>query len=134
MSASKIFRFFLTILLLGAALFLGRMAWDRYMDSAWTRDGRVKADVVTISADVAGTVTEVLVRDNQLVHKGDVLFVVDKARYENTLAQANAALRAQQNVRHLLTALWTELSVDERPSEGADVARQALRETLKTLF
>lgn len=96
MSASKIFRFFLTILLLGVALFLGRMAWDRYMDSAWTRDGRVKADVVTISADVAGTVTEVLVRDNQYVHKGDVLFVVDKARYENTLAQANAALRAQQ--------------------------------------
>jgi len=95
-SASKIFRFFLTILLLGAALLLGRMAWDRYMDSAWTRDGRVKADVVTISADVAGTVTEVLVRDNQFVHKGDVLFVVDKARYENTLAQANAALRAQQ--------------------------------------
>jgi hypothetical protein len=44
------------------------------------------------------------------------------------------ALRAQQNVRHLMTALWTELSVDDRPSEGADFARQALREVLKTLF
>ena len=44
------------------------------------------------------------------------------------------ALRAQQNVRHLLTALWTELSLDDRPSEGAEFARQALRETLKTLF
>jgi hypothetical protein len=43
-------------------------------------------------------------------------------------------LRAQQNVRHLLTALWTELSVDERPSEGADFAKQALREIIKTLF
>jgi hypothetical protein len=32
------------------------------------------------------------------------------------------ALRAQQNVRHLLAALWVELSVDERPSEGADFA------------
>lgn len=96
MSASKIFRFILTLLLLGAALTLGRMAWDHYMESAWTRDGRIKADVVTISADVAGTVTEVRVRDNQLVHKGDVLFVVDKARYENALAQANAMLRSQQ--------------------------------------
>jgi RND family efflux transporter MFP subunit len=66
------------------------------MESAWTRDGRIKADVVTISADVAGTVTDVLVRDNQLVHKGDVLFVVDKARYENALAQANAMLKSQQ--------------------------------------
>ena len=41
------------------------------------------------------------------------------------------ALRAQQNVRHLLSALWTELSVDDRPSEGADFARTALREALK---
>jgi len=95
-SASKIFRFILTVLLLGAALILGRTAWDHYMESAWTRDGRIKADVVTISTDVAGTVTEVLVRDNQLVHKGDVLFVVDKARYENALAQANAMLKSQQ--------------------------------------
>lgn len=44
------------------------------------------------------------------------------------------ALRAQQNVRHLMTALWTELSVDERPSAGADFARQSLRGALKTLF
>jgi multidrug resistance efflux pump len=65
---------------------MGRSAWDHYMESAWTRDGRVKADVVTISADVAGTVTEVLVHDNQLVQKGDVLFVVDKARYQNAVA------------------------------------------------
>lgn len=44
------------------------------------------------------------------------------------------ALRAQQNVRHLLMALWTELSVDERPSEGADFAKSALRDALKGLF
>jgi RND family efflux transporter MFP subunit len=95
-SASKIFRFFLTMLLLAAALWMGRSAWDHYMESAWTRDGRVKADVVTISADVAGTVTEVLVHDNQLVQKGDVLFVVDKARYENALLQSKALLASQQ--------------------------------------
>jgi hypothetical protein len=45
-----------------------------------------------------------------------------------------AGASAQQNVRHLLTALWTELSVDERPSEGADFAKQALGEVLKVLF
>ena len=96
MSASKIFRFFLTMLLLGAALWMGRTAWNHYMESAWTRDGRVKADVVTISADVAGTVTEVRVRDNQQVKRGDVLFVVDGARYRNALAQAGALLAAQR--------------------------------------
>nr|WP_154381186.1 efflux RND transporter periplasmic adaptor subunit [Duganella guangzhouensis] len=84
------------MLLLAAALWMGRSAWDHYMESAWTRDGRVKADVITISADVAGTVTEVLVHDNQLVQKGDVLFVVDKARYENALTQSKAMLASQQ--------------------------------------
>lgn len=96
MSVSKIFRFCLTLLLLGAALWIGRTAWDHYMESAWTRDGRIKADVVTISADVAGTVTDVMVHDNQMVKQGDVLFVVDKARYQNALAQANAMLASQQ--------------------------------------
>jgi hypothetical protein len=45
-----------------------------------------------------------------------------------------ASLRAEQNMRHLLAALSTELSTDERPSEGADFAREALKATLKTLF
>jgi hypothetical protein len=43
-------------------------------------------------------------------------------------------LAAQQNARHLLAALWAELSADQRPSEGADFARVALRETIKKLF
>nr|WP_229417969.1 efflux RND transporter periplasmic adaptor subunit [Pseudoduganella buxea] len=85
----------MTLALVGAALWAGKTGWDRYMESPWTRDGRVKADVVTISADVAGVVTDVRVHDNQLVHKGDVLFVVDDARYRNALATAEAALAAQ---------------------------------------
>jgi len=94
-AATKIFRFVLTLALAGAALWAGKTGWDHYMESPWTRDGRVKADVVTISADVAGVVTDVRVHDNQLVHKGDVLFVVDDARYRNALATAEAALAAQ---------------------------------------
>ncbi|UMR33193.1 efflux RND transporter periplasmic adaptor subunit [Massilia sp. MB5] len=96
MSASKLFRFVLTTLLLGAALWFGKGAWDQYMESAWTRDGRIKADVVNITADVAGAVTEVHVRDNQFVRKGDVLFVVDPARYQSALEQARSLLAAQQ--------------------------------------
>jgi RND family efflux transporter MFP subunit len=95
-SLSKIVRFLITALLVGAALWMGRGAWDHYMESAWTRDGRIKADIINISADVAGTVTDVLVHDNQLVQKGDILFVVDKERYENALAQTNAQLSATQ--------------------------------------
>jgi RND family efflux transporter MFP subunit len=93
---AKILRFSITALLLCGALLLGKSAWDRYMESAWTRDGRIKADVVNIGADVAGTVTEVLVKDNQLVRQGEILFVIDKARYSAALAQANALLAGQQ--------------------------------------
>ena len=42
-----------------------------------------------------------------------------------------ASLRAQQNARHLLIALYAILAVDDRPSEGADFARTALRDALK---
>jgi len=61
-----------------------------YLYSPWTRDGRVRADVVTVAADVSGYVTDLRVRSNQTVRKGDVLFVVDQARYRIALAIAEA--------------------------------------------
>ena len=94
--ATKLMRLLITLLLLGAALWIGKTVWDRYMESPWTRDGRVKADVINVGADVAGTVIEVRVRDNQLVQKGAPLFVVDQARYVAALAQADALLATQK--------------------------------------
>lgn len=88
----KLLRISITLLLLIVAIVLARMLWVRYMDSPWTRDGRVRADVVNIAPDVAGIVTEVLVHDNQFVHKGDILFKVDKEHYEHALAQAQSML------------------------------------------
>ncbi|XHR28792.1 MAG: efflux RND transporter periplasmic adaptor subunit [Chthoniobacteraceae bacterium] len=64
--------------------------WDYYMEQPWTRDGRVCADVVRIAPDVSGLVSEVLVRDDQTVRKGDVLFRVDRARFELALQQCEA--------------------------------------------
>lgn len=94
--AAKLFRTCLTLLLATAALCAGKAGWDHYMESPWTRDARVRADVVTIGADVAGVVTEVRVRDNEFVRKGAVLFVVDGERYASALASADAALAAQR--------------------------------------
>jgi RND family efflux transporter MFP subunit len=90
-------RFLITALLLVAAFWIGKMAWNQYMQSPWTRDGRIKADIINVSADVSGNVTEVPVRDNQLVHKGDVLFTIDNVRYTEALAQAEAILSAQKS-------------------------------------
>jgi RND family efflux transporter MFP subunit len=62
------------------------------MEAPWTRDGRVRADVVQVAPDVSGFVTEVLVKDNQKVHLGDVLFRIDRARFTLALQQADAAV------------------------------------------
>lgn len=92
----KLLRISITFVLLLTAIILGHSLWVRYMDSPWTRDGRVRADVVNIAPDVAGLVTDVVVRDNQYVRRGDVLFVIDKDHYEHALAQAHALVEQRK--------------------------------------
>ena len=88
--AKNLLRLAITLSVVAAAVILGQMLWVRYMDSPWTRDGRVRADVVNIAPDVAGLVTAVNVRDNQLVHRGDILFSIDAEHYRNAMAEARA--------------------------------------------
>jgi multidrug resistance efflux pump len=85
-------RWSITALLVLAATIVARWLWDRYETAPWTRDGHVYADVVRVSPDVSGLVTEVLVHDNDLVHKGQLLFVVDRPRYTDALEAADAAV------------------------------------------
>jgi len=92
----KTLRISITLTLVIAAIALGHLLWVRYMDSPWTRDGRVRADVVNIAPDVAGLVTEVAVRDNQFVHKGDLLFRIDADHYRHALAQAQALVEQRR--------------------------------------
>ena len=65
-----------------------------YMFAPWTRDGHVRADVVQVAPDVSGLVPQVEVVDNQQVKHGQMLFVIDQARYALALRQAQAT--AQQ--------------------------------------
>jgi multidrug resistance efflux pump len=89
-------RFSLTGVMLLAALLAGYRLWDYYFDAPWTRDGHVRADIVPVAPDVSGFVSEVLVRDNQQVHRGDLLFRIDRARYAIALEQAEAVLDARR--------------------------------------
>ena len=70
--------------------------WLRYQVEPGTRDGKVRADMVPVAADVSGLVTDVKVTDNQEVHKGDVLFIIDRPRYRLTLEQAEANVASQR--------------------------------------
>jgi RND family efflux transporter MFP subunit len=85
-------RFTVTIVAVIVAIIAARDLWDRYEFQPWTRDGRVRADVVQVAADVSGLVTDVAIRDNQAVRKGDTLFVIDRPRFALALRQAEAAI------------------------------------------
>jgi RND family efflux transporter MFP subunit len=88
----------ITLAIAAAAGLLAYKLWVRYTDYPWTRDGRVRADVVNIAPDVAGLVTEVPVRDNQYVRRGDVLFRIDPLHYHHALAEASAVTRQKKSL------------------------------------
>jgi multidrug resistance efflux pump len=89
-------RVLLTLILLAVAGFLGYDMASYYLYSPWTRDARVRADVVTVAPDVSGYIDDVRVKNDQFVHKGDVLFVIDQERYRIALADAEAALAVKR--------------------------------------
>ncbi|MCP3102092.1 HlyD family secretion protein [Myxococcus sp. K15C18031901] len=120
-----------TVILVVLAVLGGYELWFYYEREPRTRDGRVRADVVQVASEVAGRVTEVLVRDNQGVQQGDVLFRVDPARYtlavqqaESTLANARAALRQAETDARRYHDLSGVVS-DERRQQVATQAQQA---------
>ena len=86
----------LTVLITLAALLVLRHLWRYYMEAPWTRDAHINADVVQISPDVSGLVSEVKVGDNAAVHQGDVLFVIDQDRYRIALSQAQTGLEQRR--------------------------------------
>jgi multidrug resistance efflux pump len=89
-----------------AAFVLWRLV-GYYMFAPWTRDGHVRADVVQVAPDVGGLIVDVKVVDNQPVKAGQVLFIIDQARYALSLRQAQA------------TALQRRATLDQARREDA---------------
>lgn len=94
--ARPVVRLLVTVLMVAAAGWAGWRLWDHYELAPWTRNGRVRANVVQIAPDVSGMVANVAVHDNQSVAAGALLFSVDKARFELALEQAQAAVATQR--------------------------------------
>ncbi len=92
----KFFSLLSTLLVLALAIFIGRQLWVHYMQTPWTRDGRVRADIINVASDVSGYVTTVPVRDNQRVRKGDVLLQIDPAHYRLAVKQAQALVASRK--------------------------------------
>ncbi|AAN66777.1 MULTISPECIES: efflux RND transporter periplasmic adaptor subunit [Pseudomonas] len=91
-------RILVTLCVVALAVLAGYQLWQYYMLTPWTRDARVRADVVVIAPDVSGWVRELKVHDNQQVKAGDLLMSIDRERFQAALDQASAVTetRAQQ--------------------------------------
>ncbi|WP_372240712.1 MULTISPECIES: HlyD family efflux transporter periplasmic adaptor subunit [Pseudomonas] len=135
----------LTLAVLALALVLGWFAWDYYTRAPWTRDARVRADVVTLSAEVAGRIIELPIHDNQFVKQGELLLQIDPARYELAVLHAERAVevaraalgqskasivaneallkqrRSEEQRRRRLQSL-SAISAEEWEKSGTDVA------------
>jgi RND family efflux transporter MFP subunit len=133
-------RIVVTLVAVAGGIAAGVYVWRAYLDTPWTRDGRVRADVVQLAPDVAGPVSDLLVHDNQMVRKGDVLFVVDKARFELALdlAKATEAGRAsdldqrrrESDRRERLTTAALSEEAREQARSAVEAADAALREAV----
>lgn len=95
-SGQKYIRMAVTGAFVVGALVAGRELITYYQYDPWTRDGRIRADVVQVAPDVAGLVTQVYVTHDQPVHKGDVLFQIDPSRFDIAIGQAQAQLASAQ--------------------------------------
>jgi RND family efflux transporter MFP subunit len=89
-------RMTITLAVTAVAVAAAIQLWNHYQRDPWTRDGRVRADVVQVAPDVSGLVTAVPIANDQPVKRGDLLFVVDRDRYALALRQAEAAVDAQR--------------------------------------
>ncbi len=116
-------RVLVTLCVVIVALFAGYQLWQYYMLTPWTRDARVRADVVVIAPDVSGWVSELRVRDNQPVKAGELLMRIDRERFQAAVDKAKAVVetRAQQ-------ARLREREAARRVALGAEAISAETRE------
>ncbi|MCW4460164.1 HlyD family secretion protein [Sphingomonas sp. BT-65] len=94
--------------------------WTLSADTVSTDNAYVQQDKVSVASDVAGRITEVAVKENQVVKAGDLLFRIDPEPYRIALEQADAAIANAQVEVGTLQASYV--------GTGADI--QAARDTI----
>ncbi len=121
----------------------GWATWEVYMASPWTRDGIVRAYVVTETPQVSGRIVNLPIVADQFVHKGDLLMEIEPTDYEIAVSDADAAVaQAQANLankqaearrRENLTTLSTSVEEQQTFVSEAQAADASYRQNLARL-
>lgn len=129
-----------TVAIAGIAGVLCWKLWITYMSTPWTRDGTVRAYVVTVAPQVSGRIVELPVKADQFVHKGDVLMVIEPDDYQIALANAEATVarakadlenkQAQAQRRLHLSALAASDEEKQSFAAAADMASAAYEQAI----
>jgi len=118
----QVIRVGVTCVIVVLAVMAGWRLWTHYEADPWTRDGRVRADAVQVAPDVSGLVTGVFVGNDAVVHRGQVLFEIDRRRYQIALLQAQASLTQAE-----VAQTRTGSGVAKASAELAEAQREARR-------
>jgi RND family efflux transporter MFP subunit len=113
------------------AILMALVTWDYYVTAPWTRDGTVRVQVASVAPQISGQITELRVGDNQYVHKGDVLYVIDAFDFEDALLADKAQLQqkaADLQVKQMQSLRRQQLSsLATTPEEQQTYAGAALQ-------
>lgn len=93
----KKLKYFSTLLIAALAIIACWLVWNYYMQSPWTRDGKIRAEQVDITPQVSGSILTLNVKDNQFVRAGDVLFQIDPTPWKIAEMNADAKLAKAQS-------------------------------------
>ena len=136
----RLARVLATLAVVGVAGALGWRMWEAYMTTPWTRDGTVRAYVVTVAPQISGRIVELPVKADQFVHKGDLLMVIEPSDYQIALANAEATVarakadlenkKAEAERRTKLSAIAASQEEKESFAASADMAVAAYQQAL----
>ena len=133
----------ITLMLVAAAAICAWAAWDAYVAPPWTRDGTVRANVVTMAPEISGRITRLPIADNQYVRRGDLLVEIEATDYAIAVDNAQANLdqarfneankQAEARRRLQLTDLSTSQEERQTYLSAAQQATAAVAQALAAL-
>ena len=104
--------------------------WHESSQRQSTDDAYVNAKIVQVSSLDMGQVVSVPIHENQYVHKGDILFALDRRPFEAALAEAEGRLRqAEQGTRQDQSDVLAAQADTAQQKAALDNAEANLRRT-----
>jgi multidrug efflux system membrane fusion protein len=115
----KFIRKIVALMIVAGAVLITLYVWGIIERHPRTDDAAARANVVGIVPRVRGPIINLAVQDNQLVKKGDLLFEIDLADYEQALERAKSALAAVDEQIEVGRAQDEQLKFGVKAAEAA---------------